>query len=104
MTEQQTTFYDAVGGAPTFERLVAAFYRGVAQDLGPCDVRPGRGQSEVIDLRAQLELLRPAGGQLFGQLVLGTRDGQAHPLPGSGQHLGDLVPVEQGGRRHAQLH
>ena len=32
MSEEQTTFYDAVGGAPTFERLVAAFYRGVAAD------------------------------------------------------------------------
>lgn len=30
MTEQ--TFYDQVGGAPTFERLVAAFYAGVAED------------------------------------------------------------------------
>ncbi|MDO5502863.1 MAG: globin [Actinomycetia bacterium] len=27
-----TSFYDEVGGAPTFERLVAAFYRGVAED------------------------------------------------------------------------
>ena len=37
MSEQQTTFYDAVGGAPTFERLVAAFYRRVPHDpiLGP---------------------------------------------------------------------
>lgn len=41
-----TTFYEAVGGAPTFRRLVAEFYAGVAtdpvlrplypdQDLGP---------------------------------------------------------------------
>jgi len=27
-----TTLYDAVGGEPTFRRLVAAFYRGVAAD------------------------------------------------------------------------
>lgn len=26
------TFYDRVGGAPTFQRLVAAFYEGVAAD------------------------------------------------------------------------
>ena len=31
--EQETvTFYDAVGGAATFRRLVAAFYAGVADD------------------------------------------------------------------------
>lgn len=29
---QATTLYDAVGGEPTFRRLVAAFYRGVAAD------------------------------------------------------------------------
>jgi len=28
------TFYDAVGGAPTFRRLVARFYEGVAADPG----------------------------------------------------------------------
>jgi hemoglobin len=49
MTEQQS-FYDAVGGADTFHRLVAAFYRGVAadpelramypeEDLGPAEER-----------------------------------------------------------------
>lgn len=49
MSEQQS-FYDAVGGADTFHRLVAAFYRGVAadpelralypeEDLGPAEVR-----------------------------------------------------------------
>ena len=49
MTDQQS-FYDAVGGAETFHRLVAAFYRGVAtdpelralypeEDLGPAEVR-----------------------------------------------------------------
>ncbi|HET9008317.1 MAG TPA: globin, partial [Actinomycetes bacterium] len=29
---QATTFYDAVGGEPTFRRLVAGFYRRVATD------------------------------------------------------------------------
>ena len=44
------SFYDAVGGADTFDRLVAAFYRGVAddpvlramypeEDLGPAEER-----------------------------------------------------------------
>ncbi|WP_288799511.1 globin [uncultured Arsenicicoccus sp.] len=44
------TFYDEVGGAPTFKRLVREFYRGVAgdpelralypeDDLGPAEVR-----------------------------------------------------------------
>ncbi|YAL84243.1 globin [Dermacoccaceae bacterium W4C1] len=44
------TFYDRVGGQPTFEKLVAEFYRGVAndpplralypeEDLGPAEVR-----------------------------------------------------------------
>lgn len=31
-TTGQVSFYDAVGGHPTFERLVAAFYAGVADD------------------------------------------------------------------------
>lgn len=45
-----TSFYDQVGGAPTFDRLVAAFYAGVAddgplralypeEDLGPAERR-----------------------------------------------------------------
>jgi hemoglobin len=34
MTEQRTptSFYEAVGGEPTFRRLVTAFYAGVAND------------------------------------------------------------------------
>ncbi len=31
-TSQQQSFYDAVGGHPTFERIVARFYAGVAED------------------------------------------------------------------------
>jgi hemoglobin len=49
-TLQTETFYEQVGGEPTFRRLVAAFYRGVAadpllrpmypeQDLGPAEER-----------------------------------------------------------------
>ncbi|QBS43599.1 globin [Nocardia sp. CS682] len=48
--EQATSFYDAVGGAETFQRIVAAFYREVAtdevlrplypeEDLGPAERR-----------------------------------------------------------------
>lgn len=48
MTEE--TFYDRVGGAPTFEKLVHEFYKGVAgdpplramypeEDLGPAEER-----------------------------------------------------------------
>ena len=32
MSDQPTSFYDAVGGMPFFERLVDEFYRGVATD------------------------------------------------------------------------
>ena len=32
MSDQPTSFYDAVGGMPFFERLVDEFYRGVADD------------------------------------------------------------------------
>ena len=49
-TLQAETFYEQVGGEPTFRRLVAAFYRGVAEDpllrpmypeedLGPAEER-----------------------------------------------------------------
>ena len=50
MTTQPQTFYDAVGGEPTFRRIVARFYEQVAtdevlrplypeQDLGPAENR-----------------------------------------------------------------
>jgi hemoglobin len=32
VTPAPATFYDAIGGAPTFRRLVAHFYAGVAED------------------------------------------------------------------------
>jgi hemoglobin len=32
MASDETTFYEAVGGAETFRRIVAAFYAGVAED------------------------------------------------------------------------
>jgi hemoglobin len=31
-TAEPQTFYEAVGGAPTFRKLVARFYQGVAED------------------------------------------------------------------------
>jgi hemoglobin len=48
--EEPVTFYEAVGGAPTFRKLVARFYEGVAsdprlrpmypeEDLGPAEER-----------------------------------------------------------------
>src|SRR2546423_12696160 len=48
--EEPVTFYEAVGGAPTFRKLVALFYEGVAadpvlrpmypeEDLGPAEQR-----------------------------------------------------------------
>ncbi len=49
-TPEPVTFYEAVGGAPTFRKLVARFYEGVAEDpllrplypeedLGPAEER-----------------------------------------------------------------
>src|SRR6266571_5960598 len=38
----ETSFYQAVGGEETFRRLVAAFYRGVAEDPELRAVYPGR--------------------------------------------------------------
>lgn len=43
--QAETTLYDAVGGMPFFERLVARFYAGVAEDpvlrpLYPADLGP----------------------------------------------------------------
>ena len=32
MDQQQQSFYDAVGGADTFRRIVARFYEQVAED------------------------------------------------------------------------
>lgn len=40
MTTTQQTFYDRVGGHDTFVDLVAAFYRGVAQDPPLRDLYP----------------------------------------------------------------
>lgn len=40
MTTTQQTFYDRVGGHETFVELVAAFYRGVAQDPPLRDLYP----------------------------------------------------------------
>jgi hemoglobin len=61
MSESPTTsFYDAVGGAPTFERLVSAFYRGVAED------EPLRRLYPEADLGAAERRLRMFLEQYFG--------------------------------------
>jgi len=50
-TEQ--TFYDAVGGAETFRRLVEAFYAGVAEDAV---LRPLYPEDELADAAVRLRL------------------------------------------------
>ena len=47
-TPAPVTFYDAIGGAPTFRRLVAHFYAGVAEDpvLRPLYPDPDLGAAE----------------------------------------------------------
>ena len=56
----QETFYEQVGGAETFERLVAAFYRGVATDA------PLRALYPEEDLAAAERRLRMFLEQYFG--------------------------------------
>jgi len=55
------TFYEAVGGAPTFERLVARFYEGVAADpvLRPLYPEPDLAAAEE---RLRLFLIQYWGG------------------------------------------
>jgi hemoglobin len=55
------TFYEAVGGAPTFERLVARFYEGVAADpvLRPLYPEPDLAAAEE---RLRLFLMQYWGG------------------------------------------
>jgi hemoglobin len=57
----ETTFYEAVGGEPTFRRLVAAFYAGVADDpvLRPLYPEPDLGPAED---RLRLFLIQYWGG------------------------------------------
>jgi hemoglobin len=55
-----TSFYDEVGGGPTFERLVAAFYRGVAAD------EPLRALYPEEDLAPAERRLRMFLEQYFG--------------------------------------
>ena len=62
MSEAATrTFYEAVGGEPTFRRLVARFYQGVATDpvLRPLYPDPGLAAAEE---RLRLFLLQYWGG------------------------------------------
>src|SRR5215218_7978796 len=58
---QATTFYEAVGGEPTFRRLVAGFYRRVATDpvLRPLYPEPDLSGAEE---RLRLSLMQYWGG------------------------------------------
>lgn len=60
-TAEQTTFFEAVGGEPTFRRLVAAFYAGVADDpvLRPLYPEPDLGPAEE---RLRMFLIQYWGG------------------------------------------
>jgi hemoglobin len=55
------TFYDAVGGEPTFRRLVAVFYRRVAADPVLRAVYPGEDLSDAEE-RLRLFLIQYWGG------------------------------------------
>jgi hemoglobin len=55
------TFYDAVGGEPTFRRLVAGFYRRVAADPVLRAVYPGEDLSDAEE-RLRLFLIQYWGG------------------------------------------
>jgi hemoglobin len=48
-----TTFYDAVGGEPTFRKLVARFYAGVAEDP---TLRPLYPEEDLHDAEERLRL------------------------------------------------
>ena len=55
-TPVDATFYDRVGGEPTFRRLVAEFYRGVADDAPLRDMYPEEDLGPAEDrLRLFLE-------------------------------------------------
>lgn len=60
VTEQVETFYDAVGGHETFQRLVHRFYQGVAEDPFLRSLYPGQ------DLRPAEEKLRMFLEQYWG--------------------------------------
>jgi hemoglobin len=56
-----TTFYDAVGGEPTFTRLVARFYQGVAGDPELRALYPEEDLSDAEE-RFRLFLIQYWGG------------------------------------------
>jgi hemoglobin len=58
---QARSFYDAVGGEPTFRRLVAGFYRRVAADPVLRAVYPGEDLSDAEE-RLRLFLIQYWGG------------------------------------------
>ena len=58
---EQVTFYEAVGGEPTFRRLVHRFYQGVAEDP---DLRPMYPEEDLgpAEERLRLFLMQYWGG------------------------------------------
>jgi hemoglobin len=60
-TEAQQTFYDAVGGEPTFRRLVDEFYAGVATDPLLRPLYPDADLAAAAD-RLRLFLVQYWGG------------------------------------------
>ena len=61
MPDQATTFYEAVGGEPTFRRLVHDFYQGVASDPELRALYPEQDLSGAED-RLRLFLIQYWGG------------------------------------------
>ena len=59
--DEADTFYDAVGGEPTFRRLVAAFYRGVEHDTVLRPLYP-EADLEPAEDRLRLFLMQYWGG------------------------------------------
>src|SRR6266540_3695854 len=111
MSEAQT-FYDAVGGAETFRKLIGAFYRRVPDDpiLGPMYPHDELAEAEE---RLRLFLEQYWGGPRTDSDQRGHPDG-ARPLagadagrarrdrPGPGPGPGDLDLPGDGRAQHGQ--
>ena len=81
------SFYDEVGGAPTFEALVAAFYRGVADD------EPLRALYPEADLGPAERRLRMFLSQYFGGPKTYSEE-RGHPRLRM-RHMGYAVTLDQ---------
>lgn len=62
MTDTAPSFYDRAGGAEFFDRLVAAFYRGVADDEVLAPLYPDAPDFEPAERRLSLFLQQYWGG------------------------------------------